>query len=64
MTDYRAHAAKGTIETLRKLGILLLVDGGNLVARPRGRIRKYPGLIAMCARYTKEIAQELDSHVS
>lgn len=57
---YREHAAKGIIESLRKLGIFLLVDAGRLVAHPRGKIRRYPGMIHMCGRYAQEIARQLE----
>lgn len=61
--NYREYAAKGIIESLRKLGICLLSVGPTLRAVPAGRIRKYPGLIHMCTRYQKEIARLLDAEV-
>lgn len=61
--NYREYAAKGVIETLRKLGICLLTVGPTLRAVPAGRIRKYPGLIHMCARYQRELALLLAAEV-
>lgn len=61
--NYREYAAKGVIESLRKLGICLVTIGPSLRAVPAFQLRKYPGMVFMCARYKPEIVRLLADEV-
>lgn len=61
--NYREYAAKGVLEALRKLGILLLVDGPIIRTLPTGKLRRYPGMIHMIQRYSRELRVLLDGAV-
>lgn len=61
--NYREYAAKGVIESCRKLGICLINAGPVLRCVPGGKMRRYPGMIHMVNRYTPEIRVLLDAEV-
>lgn len=61
--NYREYAAKGIVESLRKLGICPLVNGVAVHALPTGRIKRYPGMVFMVQRYRPEIIALLDAEV-
>lgn len=61
--NYREYAAKGCIESLRKLGVCLLLAGPKIRAVPRGRLQKYPGMVFMIERYRAEITALLECEV-
>lgn len=61
--SYREYAAKGVIESLRKLGVCLLLAGPKMLALPRGRLQKFPGMVFMVNRYRPEIERFLEAEV-
>lgn len=61
--NYREYAAKGVIETTRKVGVCLLVDGPHVRSVPQRTLRRYPGLVHMVKQYAAEIRTLLDAEV-
>lgn len=62
-TLYRVSAARNTIDSCRRLGVVLLANGTGVHAYPASLLRRYPGPLSMVKRYRDEIMQLLDGLV-